>query len=157
MIRRAAVALVLGWMAAAASAETVIVYARADAGAAGQGKALARAFGLVWMDLDLAPGQPWRPAIGARICRAQRVLVVWSGAAAASAEVGAEWRQALACRRVLVPVLLDDTPMPPDLARWQAVDWRGHTLAQPTQRGRGGAVLVASPFAIHREPEPGGK
>lgn len=128
-------------LALPAAAETVIVYARGDAGAAGRARALARAFGAVWMDLDLAPGQPWRPAIGARMCRAQRVLVVWSGAAAASAEVGAEWRQALACRRVLVPVLLDDTPMPPDLARWQAVDWRDHPLAQ----------------SLQREPEPGGK
>lgn len=118
-----AVATALAAMPAVA-ADTVIVYAHADARAAARVRALAKAFGAVWMDEDMAPGHLWREAIARRVCGAGRVLVVWSGAAAASLEVGAELRHAMACRRVLVPVLLDDTPMPAELGQRQAVDWR---------------------------------
>lgn len=110
--------------AAPVQALTVILYARADSAAMHRARLLARAFGPVWVDLDLQPGQPWRRAIAQRVCAADRVVVVWSQYAAGSVELAAEWRQALACGRRVVPVLLDASPLPPELGARQAVDWR---------------------------------
>lgn len=117
-------ALCLVLAAGPVEALTVLLYARADAADAERVRRLASAFDRVWIDRDLAPGTPWRPAIGRRICGADRVLVLWSERAAASPEVASEWRLAAACGRVLVPVMLDSTPMPAELASRQAVDWR---------------------------------
>jgi hypothetical protein len=39
-------------------------------------------------------------------------------------EVGAEWRLALAAGVRLIPVLLDDTPLPDELGARQGIDWR---------------------------------
>lgn len=123
-MRAAVLALCLVLAAGPVEALTVLLYARADAAEAERVRRLARAFDRVWIDRDLAPGTPWRPAIGRRICSADRVLVLWSAYAAASVEVGAEWRHAAACGRRLVPVMLDSTPMPAELGARQAVDWR---------------------------------
>lgn len=103
---------------------TVLIYSRADSEQAEKVRRLLRVSDPVWMDRDLVPGTPWRSEIGRRICRADRVVVVWSAYAAASVEVGAEWRHAAACGRKLVPVLLDGTAMPAELGARQAVDWR---------------------------------
>lgn len=115
---RLALALLL---ALPAQAQTVILYARADAAEAQRVHDMARIWDSVWWDRDLKPGQPWRATIARRICSARRVVVVWSAYAASSPEVGAEWRHALACGRVVVPVLLDQAPMPAELGARQAV------------------------------------
>ena len=121
---------IAGWALAAlliavsAHAQTVILYSRHDAEDARRARVLAAAFGPVFSDADLRPGQPWRTVIAGRVCAARLVLVLWSAPAAASPEVGAEWRHALACGRRVVPVMLDDTPMPGELGARQGVDWR---------------------------------
>ena len=117
-------ALAVLLLACSAQAQTVIVYSHHDAAQARRAHDLVRATGPVWWDADLSPGQQWRPAIADRICSARLVLVLWSAQAAQSAEVGAEWRHALACRRRVVPVMLDEAPLPGELAVRQAVDWR---------------------------------
>lgn len=124
MMRSAAALLALVLAAGPVEALTVILYARADAPAMQRARALARLHGPVWHDQDLQPGQPWRREIARRICGADPVLLIWSQYAAGSVEVAAEWRQALACGRRVVPVLLDDAPMPAELGARQAVDWR---------------------------------
>lgn len=124
MMRPLVLLLALVLASGPVSALTVILYARADEASMQRARSLARAYGPVWVDLDLQPGQPWRRAIAGRLCGADRVLVIWSQAAAGSVELAAEWRQALACGRRVVPVLLDAAPMPPELGAWQAVDWR---------------------------------
>lgn len=105
-------------------AQTVIVYSHHDAAAAQRARRLAMVYDQVVIDLDLQPGQPWRPALAGVILRAQVVLVLWSARAAASTEVAVEWRLALQGRGRLVPVLLDDTPLPSPLAELHGVDWR---------------------------------
>lgn len=99
---------------------TVIIYSHADAAQAQRLRALARIWAPVWMDADLLPGAPWRPEIGRRICSAGVVLLLWSERAAQSVEVAAEWRQALACRRRVVPVVVDAAVLPGEL---QGVQW----------------------------------
>lgn len=121
---RAAVCLLSLVLAAwPVQALTVLLYAHADAAAVDRARQLARAYDRVWLDRDLQPGEPWRPAIGGRICRADLVLVAWSQYAAGSVELASEWRTALSCSRRVVPLLLDGTPLPPDLAARQAINW----------------------------------
>ena len=123
-MRAAVLALALVLAAGPVQALTVLLYARSDAAEAERARRLLRVIEPVWIDRDLVPGEPWRLAVAARICEADLVLVLWSARAAASPEVAAEWRLAAACGRALVPVLLDDAPMPAELGARQAVDWR---------------------------------
>lgn len=123
MIR--ALVLLLALAAGPALPLTVVLYSRADAGAAERLRAVAAVHDQVLIDRAIPAGLPWREVVGASIAQADVVYVLWSRRAAASLEVGAEWRQALAqCPGRVVPVLLDRTPLPPGLNRLQGVDWR---------------------------------
>jgi hypothetical protein len=120
MIRLAALLLLAG----AAQAQTVVIYSRADADQAHRAQQLAAVYGSALIDRHLQPGQPWRATIAGQLCSADRVLLVWSASAAASGEVRREIDTALQCRRPIVPVLIDSTPLPGLVADVQAVDWR---------------------------------
>ena len=98
---------------------TVIIYARQDRPVVDCLARFAAIYGPVWTDAGIRPGDPWRTAVGEVIKRADVVLVVWSAAAASSVEVGAEWRQALAAGRRVVPVVTDEAPLPSDLGSRQ--------------------------------------
>lgn len=121
---RLAVLLALCWLCCSARANTVVLHSSADLPAALRAHGLARVWGPAFIARDLPPGVAWRESIAALICGADRVLVVWSAKAAASAEVAAELATALTCRTPMVPLLLDSTPLPPGLAWVHAVDWR---------------------------------
>jgi len=122
-MRRAVMLLAL-LVCQAAAAQTVILYSHADRAAAARLRAAAAVYDSVWMDADIPAGAAWRAEVAGRIRGARVVLVLWSAAAAQSVEVGAEWRQALASSARVVPVMLDAAPLPADLARLQALDWR---------------------------------
>ena len=109
---------------ALASAQVVVIYSRADSVQAQRAQQLAAAIAPALIDRQLQPGVPWRSSIAGWICGADLVLLVWSASAAASAEVRREIDTALVCRRPIVPVLLDATPLPGLVADTQAVDWR---------------------------------
>ena len=121
MRRGAALVLLL---ALPAHAQTVVVYSRADSAQAHRAQQLAAVYGQALIDRQLQPGVPWRASIAAGICSAERVLLLWSERAAASAEVRREIDTALVCRVPVVPVLIDSTPLPGLVADVQAVDWR---------------------------------
>ena len=106
------------------SAQTVVIYSRADAQHAHRAHALASAYGPALIDRSMPPGVAWRPAMAAAICGASVVLAVWSERAAASAEVRREIDTAMVCRVPVVPVLIDSTPLPGLLGDVNAVDWR---------------------------------
>ena len=121
---RGLVVLALLFAALAADARTVILYSRADADHATRVQRLARAFAPTFIDRDLPPGEQWRQAIARAICAADVVLLVWSARAAASIEVEREIETVQRCGVRVVPVLIDDTPLPAGLAGAQGVDWR---------------------------------
>lgn len=123
MIRAAVLTLVM-LLAGAAQAQTVILYSRADSAHMERVRGLAKAYDDVLIDREIPAGMPWRVVLAHAVIGARTVLVVWSARSAASAEVGAEWRLAAAAGVRLVPVLLDDTPMPAELGARQAIDWR---------------------------------
>lgn len=117
-------ALLLALLCGGAQAQTVILYSRADSVQAHRAQQLAAIYGPALIDRQLQPGVPWRASIAAGICGAERVLLLWSERAAASAEVRREIDTALVCRVPVVPVLIDSTPLPGLVADTQAVDWR---------------------------------
>lgn len=123
MLARSALALLL-LASMHAHAQTVVIYSRADATQAERAHRLALLYGPALIDRQLSPGVPWRATIASHICAANRVLLLWSASAAASTEVRREIDTALQCRRPVVPVLLDSTPLPGLVADVQAVDWR---------------------------------
>lgn len=104
---------------------TVILYARQDRPVVDCLARLAAIYGPVWTDAQIRPGDTWRRSVSQAIGAADVVLVVWSAAAASSAEVGSEWRQALAVGRRVVPVVTDDAPVPGELGALQWVQSPG--------------------------------
>lgn len=123
MIRLACALLAAALAASPVHALTVILYARQDRPVVDCLARLAAIYGPVWTDAQIRPGDPWRRSVAQAIGAADVVLVVWSAAAASSAEVGAEWRQALAAGRRVVPVVTDAAPIPAELGhrQWVAV------------------------------------
>ena len=122
MMRRAILALLLA--SVQAHAQTVVIYSRLDQLQAQRAHQLAAVYGPAVIDRQLLPGQPWRLTVQRAICGADRVLLLWSARAAASAEVRREIDSALVCGTAIQPVLLDDTPLPGLVGDVQAVDWR---------------------------------
>ena len=103
-----------------------------------------RAVGVsVFQDIDSIPyGKRWRPVIESSVQSASTVLVFWCNHSQASKEVQKELELAIISGKDVVPTLLDDTPMAPQLSEFQFVDLRSifprHFAGpnDPTTRGR---------------------
>ena len=83
---------------------------------------------------DIAPGRKWRLEIAKAIAQCDASLIFWCAHSAVSPEVRSEYRQAFVHGQVVVPVLLDWTPLASPLAERQAIDlrvvggfWKNHT------------------------------
>lgn len=80
---------------------------------------------LVFQDKkSIPPGKRWRNEIARALAGARLVVVFWCDHSHRSTEVAAEWRAALDQDKDLLPVLLDATPLPPELGEYQWVDFR---------------------------------
>src|SRR5512135_148894 len=139
-----------------ASRTVFISYARADRAAVDQAVDLLRAGGVrVFLDIaSIEFGARWKDALMNALRRCERVMVFWSRAAAASEWVEREWRYALELGKKIVPTLLDPTPLPPELAEFQAVK---RLMPQPpiaTPAAGGGDSLEAESVARPRMPAP---
>ena len=123
-------------------------YSRHDAPLVGPLTQLLRATGgAVFRDTEsIAPGTKWRVAIAEAIESAQTVLVFWCAHSARSAEVRAEYQQAMALGRPVVPVRLDWSDLPDELAEYQAIDLSGalgpHLTEARGVKGREGAYVL---------------
>ena len=79
-------------------------------------QALRRLSIAAWFDkTDLYAGDMWPKALGEAIQQADALLLIWSGAASSSEFVELEWNIALALRKPVLPILSDDTVLPPAL------------------------------------------
>lgn len=79
----------------------------------------------VFRDEDsIDPGKRWRVIITKTIEKAVTIVVFWSVNASGSREVAKEWRQAVNLHKDVVPVLLDSTPLVPELAEFNGIDFR---------------------------------
>ena len=80
---------------------------------------------LVFQDIDdIRPGKKWRDEIDRGLAASQLVVVFWCDHASESEEVSSEWRAALDQEKDLLPLLLDATPLPPELSEYQWIDFR---------------------------------
>lgn len=107
----------------------------------------------VFVDVEsLDYGSDWRLQLDEAIAGANRFLLFWSRAAAGSGEIEHEWRTALARDDLpIVPVLLDETPLPPDVAPFQGTnDLQGlaQTVRRMTMLLRTSLVLGAFAFVV---------
>lgn len=92
----------------------------------------------VWRDkTNLAFGRDWDEQARNAIAGSSRVLVFWSKNAAKSKSVRLEYRHALGTGKPVVPVLLDGTPLPPDLERKHGVVLRRIILSEAAKIGAG--------------------
>lgn len=84
---------------------------------------------------DTPPGKQWQADHNSRIRKASRLVLCWSKNASQSKWVDYEWRLARSVGTAIIPVLLDDTPLPHGLDGLNAVDVRdftGHSHHPPS-------------------------
>jgi len=74
----------------------------------------------VFLDMaDIPIGENWKAAIERAIRACDRMIVMWSAAAARSEWVAREIAEAQAQTKSIVPVMIDETPLPEPLAEIQ--------------------------------------
>jgi hypothetical protein len=84
----------------------------------------------VFLDVDsIEPGDRWPERLQRALNKASVIFLFWSSRSATSDAVKQEWLIALAQRKTIIPVLLDSTPLPPELAEFQWIDFRGFLSA----------------------------
>jgi hypothetical protein len=81
--------------------------------------------GLVFLDSDsLTPGKRWRTELSASLLDANLVILFWCLHSSESQEVAKEYQAAVRGEKDVLPVLLDSTPVPPNLREFQWIDFR---------------------------------
>jgi hypothetical protein len=95
-----------------------ISYAREDGDTAEKLEEVFRGHGIqVWRDQEsIYAGEHWPEAIGRGIAGQRIFLLLWSKNSAVSHFVGFEWNTALALQKTVVPVFLDNAPLPAALS-----------------------------------------
>lgn len=79
----------------------------------------------VWRDQkDLGAGDLWAKKTGDALASSDQFVLVWSQEAARSSNVTFEWNAALNANKRIIPIFVDDTPLPPFLLGITAVDGR---------------------------------
>ena len=80
---------------------------------------------LVFQDTDgIAPGKKWRGEIAKALNDCHLVVLFWCDHACQSQEVSKEWKSAVDQEKDILPLLLDATPLPPELCEFQWIDFR---------------------------------
>lgn len=80
----------------------------------------------VFQDINgIQPGKKWRSEIAGAITNTDLVIVFWCDHSCLSNEVRDEWKTAIKLEKDLLPLLLDSTPLPPELGEYQWIDFQG--------------------------------
>lgn len=128
---------------------TVFVsYARKDSDRIQPAVALLEAGGAeVFRDIDdIEFGDDWEAVITRQLQECERVMVFWSANAQASEWVGREYTLALAQQKRMVPVLLDSTPLPPELSKYHALT--NFMSRRPAWKKYGGWVVSGAVLTV---------
>jgi TIR domain len=106
-----------------------ISYSHVDANIVEPLTAILRAAGaVVFRDGDdIAPGELWRLSIANAIETAQSFLLFWCAHSSASTEVQRELARAIELKKRIIPILLDEEPLSPQLRKFQGINMRGLT------------------------------
>lgn len=102
---------------------------------------------------DIRPGHKWRAVLSDAIEACETLLLFWCRHSSESKEVKSEYSSAMQSGKRVVPVRLDDTELPPELAEYQAINLRnvlgGHedgyvsqTVRVPGLMAGGGSTKV---------------
>ena len=79
----------------------------------------------IFRDEDsIKPGKNWAVVITSAIESSRRVYLFWCLHSARSDEVRKEYDAAIGHKKDIVPIVLDKTPLPQELAVYQAIDFR---------------------------------
>ncbi len=109
------------------TSQAFICYSHRDAELVNSLFQLLRSMGSVFMDtFNLMPGDEWRPELHDAIATCSVFFIFWCYHAAESEEVRREYQLALERKKRVVPVLLDITPLPPELRAFQWIDLSRH-------------------------------
>lgn len=126
-----------------------ISYSRKDLQSAQNLGKIFQAEGLrVWCDQEsIYAGEQWPKAIGQAIENESIFLLLWSKHSAESHFVEFEWNTALALKKTIVPVLLDNTPLPAALRAINGVFFEdtGNAIKKLLE------MLAVSPPSPHRQ------
>lgn len=119
-----------------AARRVFISYSRIDQPLVSRAVEFLRGGGLqVFLDSQsIAYGSDWRQELVKAIEDSERVMLFWTAAAALSRWVTREWKLALKRGKKVVPTLLDETPLPPPLARLHAVTSLRGLFPSPPRR-----------------------
>lgn len=79
----------------------------------------------VYWDEDFEPGEAWFEQIKSHIDVAPQLFVFWCHHAAASPQVRREFLYAFERNKRVIPVLMDDSPLAPELRPIHGIDARG--------------------------------
>jgi hypothetical protein len=86
----------------------------------------------VYWDGEFEPGDPWFEQIKQHIDAAPQLFVFWCRHSAASPHVKREFVYAFRWSKIVVPILLDNTPLAPELTRIHGIDLRdGSVITDP--------------------------
>ena len=111
----------------------------------------------VFQDIDdIQPGKKWRSEIAGAITSADLVVVFWCHHASKSNEVKTEWSAAIEQEKDLLPLLLDATPLPPELSQYQWIDFQGTVGENHKSMELGSSDIFGDIFGSVAESE-GGK
>jgi len=115
---------------------------------------------LVFQDTDgIAPGKKWRGEIAKALNDCHLVVLFWCDHACQSQEVSKEWKSAVDQEKDILPLLLDATPLPPELCEFQWIDFRNtvgqnHSLiTSPSSRTE--TEVLLQPGAAPKKTVPG--
>lgn len=76
----------------------------------------------IWRDAeDIRGGEKWPKAIGEAIDSHDKILLIWSKDSSQSHFVELEWNTAVALKKTIVPLQLDDTQLPPTLSSYNGI------------------------------------
>ena len=130
---------------------------------AGVPSATGKYWEFVFQDVDsIEPGGRWKDQIDAAITRAERMFVFWCEHSSKSLQVEREYKLALSLGQVVVPVLLDDTPLPDLLSPIERRDLRElrthclqirHVFPVPGQRNRHEVIVHAFAQTLEVDPQ----
>src|SRR4030095_3804808 len=74
---------------------------------------------------SMTAGRKWRVAMDDALAECRTVFVFWCHHAAASEAVRTEYQEGISLQKIIVPVVMDSTPLTSALDEYQLIDFRG--------------------------------
>ena len=108
---------------------------------------------LVFQDtLSIKPGKPWESQLGDALQQSDVVIVFWCSHSKNSSEVKKEYEKAILENKDVLPVLLDGSELPEEIAKYQWIDLRTviqhHRSSMLKKIALSIAVLIPIIFAV---------